>query len=156
MLLVLACINLLYLATFSICWCFYDKLSLSVFYTHFALYHTMNDASSSPHVGTVCRRCPLPSTPSSIATVLTSSLHPFYTEHLIALSIKPWCCPRRVHSVASSCYCHLDRTYRSTAYDIRAFNARQNRAFGHYACTFTSYLFVYLSEILDTEWKKKN
>ena len=122
---------------------------------HFALYRTMSDASSLPHVGMVCLRCHYPFTAPSIATVLTSSLDHFYTEHLIALSVNSWWCPRRVHSVASSCFCHLERIYRSTTYDIRAFNARQNRVFGHHACTFTYYLFVCLSEILDTEWKKK-
>lgn len=88
---------------------------------YFALYRTTIDASSSPHVGIVCLWCHWPSTASSTATVLTSrALDNSHINHMIASSIELPSCPRHDLGVSPSCYCHLNRIFRSTKHDIRA------------------------------------
>lgn len=121
---------------------------------YFALYRTTIDASSSPHVGIVCLWCHWPSTASSTATVLTSrALDNSHINHMIASSIELPSCPRHDLGVSPSCYCHLNRIFRSTKHDIRA-SMYDKIGFCPLWLHFHFLYFVCFSEILDTERMK--
>ena len=133
MLLVLECISLMYLATFSRRWYLYNKLSLSGFYMFFALYRSTNDGSSWPPKGMVCLQCHWPFTAPSTAIVLTASfgsyLHRAFDRALNWAVLVPSSCSRRAPIVLPPL--RSNKSHNNTRHS--SLKRTTKSGFGHYA-----------------------